>query len=35
MIEGYPQKLEKPIPNQQSVGQHTPNCNLVDFFESM
>lgn len=34
MVEGYPLKLELPNESFASMGQHTPDCNLTEFFES-
>lgn len=34
MVEGYPLQIKDPNEQHASMGQHTPNCNLTDFFES-
>ena len=34
MVEGYPLKLMPHDPQHASIGQHTPECNLTDFYES-
>lgn len=35
MIEGYPQKILPADEKIAAIGQHTPDCNITDFFESM